>query len=184
MSCKSVLWKISAFVDGELPPQERAAVEAHFEVCRDCAQAAEEYKLIDEIAAGEHVPHVRGEEWAGVWDGVLARRSSTVLEGDPAEESPRQRILELPWVPAAWKARNVPNLRTVLPLAAAALLVLAGLLAVRVWWRPSFESPPGSGVVVEPKEDDVPTAEHESGPQPEIEFDEEDGSTHLKYKDF
>ena len=175
MSCKSILWKISAFVDGELPAEERADVEAHFEICKDCAEAAEEYKRIDEIVAGEEVPHVRGEEWARVWDGVLARRTSTVLEGDPAEESPRTRVLRFPWFPAAWKA---PKARAYLPLAAAALLVLAGLLAARVWWKPTAVTPLDRGTGGEP------TAEHVSGPAPQIEFDEEDGSTHLKYKDF
>ncbi len=175
MSCKSVLWKISAYVDGELPAEERAVVEAHFETCKDCAEAAEEYKRIDEIVAGDEVPRVRGEEWARVWDGVMARRGSTVLEGDPAEESPRQRVLRLPWASAGWKA---PRLRTFVPLAAAALLVLAGLVAARVWWKSPAAAPADGSRTGEP------TAEHVSGPEPQIEFDEEDGSTHLKYKDF
>ena len=41
MDCEKVQENLSAYLDGELSPQEADAVRAHLESCEDCAAEAE-----------------------------------------------------------------------------------------------------------------------------------------------
>ena len=71
-ACKDIVWKIGPFVDGELPADERAQVESHLAACKDCVQMAIDFRRLDTLAANDHAPQVSGEEWARLWQGVVA----------------------------------------------------------------------------------------------------------------
>ncbi len=73
VACKDIVWKIGPFVDGELPTDERAAVEEHMVNCNDCVQMAINFRQLDALAAKDSVPPVTGEEWSRLWQGVMAR---------------------------------------------------------------------------------------------------------------
>jgi len=47
MACDEYKGLLSALLDGELPPEERARVEAHLETCPECRQLLEELRALD-----------------------------------------------------------------------------------------------------------------------------------------
>ncbi len=110
--------RLSAFLDGELPPGERAAVEAHLAACPECTAFLAEMAAVDEAAASLPV-----EAPAGYFD-TFPRRVRARLR-------PRK---------AALPARRVP----VWTWAAAAALLLAVItpLTLRQSRPPAQESRP------------------------------------------
>ena len=96
--------RLSAYLDGELPPEERAAVEAHLAACPDCASFLAELRAVDDAAAS-----LPAEAPEGYFEGFPAR----VL----ARLEPR-RPVEKPWRPPAWTwaAAAVLLLAVVTPL--------------------------------------------------------------------
>jgi hypothetical protein len=65
---------MSAYIDRELPPSERAGVEAHLRECVECARAVEEMRAVDALARGQDVEAPSGyfEELPGRLRGRLA----------------------------------------------------------------------------------------------------------------
>ena len=176
MSCKNIHCKLGAYVDGELPPEEREEVEAHTASCASCAQLADQMRRLDELAASDTVPTVSGVEWASLWEGILARREAALPEAPPV----RGTILRIPDFLGLWTrgARRV-----LVPFAAAAALILAVYLVISgVSSKPAL-SPDrvGSSPQVE-KDGDF--AEHVSGPAPEIQIDPDGEITSLIYSNF
>jgi anti-sigma factor RsiW len=72
-ACKALGPRIGAHVDGELPPAERAEVEAHLARCEDCARLAGEIREVDRLAASQVVPPVASAEWALLRERLLHR---------------------------------------------------------------------------------------------------------------
>jgi anti-sigma factor RsiW len=66
--------RMSAYIDRELPPSERAGVEAHLRECAECARAVEEMRAVDVLARGQEVEAPPGyfEDLPGRLRGRLA----------------------------------------------------------------------------------------------------------------
>jgi anti-sigma factor RsiW len=179
MSCKNIHCKLGAYVDGELPPEEREEVEAHTTNCASCAQMADQMRRLDELAANDTVPPVSGVEWASLWESILARREEALPEARPV----RGTILRIPAFLGLWTqgARRV-----LVPLAAAAALVLAAYLVISGISSKPAVSP--EKVAGSPQaEQDVDFADytkHVSGPTPEIQIDPDGEIINLIYSNF
>ena len=112
---------LSAYLDGELPAPERAAVETHLRTCPECARHLEELSAVDEAARELDV-----EPPAGYFDSLPGR----VVARLPA---PRRGVwgVRRSAPPSSTSERGfIPRERTTLPVwvwAAAAVLVLAVL---------------------------------------------------------
>lgn len=112
---------LGAYLDGELPQDQRAAVESHVRECGDCAASLEQLRRLEELARGSAVPPVAEAEWAATWGRVAAR-----LE--------------------PFRPRLLPRLRWVLaPLATAA--VLAAVLGI--WHVVAPKAGPAPQAIVE-----------------------------------
>ena len=112
---------LGAYLDGELPDDQRAAVENHVKDCGDCAASLDELRRLEELVRGAPLPPVAEAEWAATWGKVAAR-----LE--------------------PFRPRLLPRLRWVLaPLAAAALLAAA----IGVWQMAARTSAPAPRAIVE-----------------------------------
>ncbi len=73
--------RISAYIDRELAPAERAVVDAHLRDCPDCTRAVEEMRAVDALARGHEVPAP-----AGYFDALPARLRARL------SPSPRARV--------------------------------------------------------------------------------------------
>ena len=118
---------LSAYLDGQLPRDQAAAVEGHVSECAACAATLDEMRRLDDLVRSTTAPPVAEAEWDAVWGKVAAR-------------------LEV------FRPKPLPRLRWVLaPLAAAALLAAAvGLW--RVTTRPTRPAPQAIVEVIEPAE--------------------------------
>jgi anti-sigma factor RsiW len=54
--------RLSAYLDGELDPAERAAIGTHLAACRECSAFLEELALVDSAMAGLPLPETKGDE--------------------------------------------------------------------------------------------------------------------------
>ncbi len=109
--------QLSAFLDGELPPAERAALQAHLAACARCAGELEELALVAQAACELHEPAPEG-----YFDELPGRVRQRLREARQAEApAPRPRLLP------AWSWA----------LAATALL---GLL-LPILWKRQAEAP-------------------------------------------
>ena len=98
--------KLSAFLDGELPEEERRGISEHLALCEDCRREAE--RLTDVMSVLDEAPAIEPSPWF-LTD--LKRR----IRGERAEEGHRIPILE-----------RIKRLRVPLvPLGATALLALS-----------------------------------------------------------
>ncbi len=76
MNCDEARARLSAFIDGELPPAEAAALERHLAGCPSCrAEEADLRRLRVEVARHLAPPEVDGEEWGEMARTVIARRA-------------------------------------------------------------------------------------------------------------
>ena len=93
---------LSAYLDGQLPRDQAAAVEGHVSECAACAAALDEMRRLEDLVRSTTAPPpVAQAEWDAVWGKVAAR-------------------LEV------FRPKPLPRLRWVLaPLAAAAILAAA-----------------------------------------------------------
>lgn len=185
MSCEALLKKISAYIDSEIRAEDRDVIEAHLAACEHCARMAQEFRSLDDLAASEKVPPVRGEEWTRLLESVLerARRAREAELVSRGIRGALGRIAE------SFAARRV-FARAAWALAAAAVLVVS-LFAARLAFRPSSElEPRTAGGSKSPEEAPASQkrtedfAEQRAGPAPEIVVDPEDGTVHLIYRDF
>ena len=134
--CEGARERLVAFHDGELPADQRRAVETHLLSCRHCAREA---ALIDEVLGRVRalsVPEPPPEFWE-TFDRELHRRM--------AEERPPRR----PWwgKAAEWFRRFVP-VRAVPVLATATavgLLLAIGLMHTR---RAPHDAPPAEALAI------------------------------------
>ncbi len=76
MNCERVRARLSALVDGELPPAEAAAVREHLAACPTCrAEEAELRRLREEVARHLAPPAVDEEEWGEMARTVVSRQA-------------------------------------------------------------------------------------------------------------
>ncbi len=115
MDCPQALPLLSTHLDGELTPEERAALEAHLAYCADCRAATEELRLQDAKLRRAFTP--RRARAATVADRVIASLQN-------------QGTGQTGWLP--WLAS---------PLALAAGVLIA-VVSVDLW-RPQREDPEG-----------------------------------------
>jgi hypothetical protein len=103
--------RLSRYVDGELPPDERAAVEEHVTSCVPCADLLSLFRRNESLMAGALATEAFG-------DAVIESVVRTLRKQDPPEARPVEETFG-DWLRA----------RPLLPLAAAALFVV-GLIVV------------------------------------------------------
>ena len=168
--------KIGAYVDGELPADERDAIAAELSGNPELAEAARSYRWLDDAAALEQTPEVSSSEWSTLLQSVTS-------EADPAGFTPSDAT------PTTGETRVLrPQFRLAKYAAAAAALGIAAWLAVAALDKGGVEAPEGSAVVEAPA-DAAPSGEEidriaetpelESGEEP----DEVDGGL-IRYTDF
>jgi len=79
--CPSIAESLAAYVDGEVTPAERRAIEAHLETCPDCRRRASDLRSIDLLVreAFAEGPEAREEEREALarakWKVAALRRS-------------------------------------------------------------------------------------------------------------
>lgn len=69
MDCPEVQERLSAYIDGELPDGEHAAVAAHAQTCGECAESVKFAKMLSTQTRSLTDPVAP----AGLWDGVESR---------------------------------------------------------------------------------------------------------------
>jgi hypothetical protein len=99
MNCERFRLQIDAYVDGALPPAERAAFEAHRATCVECRRAAEQAQRLGELLRSElaALTATTPAEQAALRESMLSRLDMP-LERARASHAPggrRQRI----WLP-------------------------------------------------------------------------------------
>lgn len=105
MSAHRAQQQLSAYLDGELAPDEMAEVRRHLSDCPSCQDELEGLRLVKTTLAGLQQPELPGDFAAGVWARI--------------EQSPAQAVTR--WAgPWAWLRR---------PVLAAAAVALAIVLA-------------------------------------------------------
>ena len=95
--------QLSAYLDGELPRDQAASVEAHFAGCPACAGELASLRAVKDLERSLSAPEVSKDEWDRAW-GAISRRIS----------APPHRAVAFRW---RWVAVTA---------AAAALLAIAG----------------------------------------------------------
>jgi len=73
LSCDAIGAYLSAYADGELPPPDRAAVEAHPARCASCRDEIAAFAILDEAARRVYVPPIPDAAFDPVFAAVLAR---------------------------------------------------------------------------------------------------------------
>jgi anti-sigma factor RsiW len=134
MSCRDFGPSLSDLVDGALPRDARAELEAHLESCADCRALLSDLKRVK--AAARALPKMTAPE--SVWHNVRAR-----LDAEATHLGDRRPANVLPFAP--WRWRGLAG------LAAAATVVLAVTAGVYFMARPGTQLTPPP-----------PTAAHEN----------------------
>ncbi len=134
----SDLWteRLSEYLDGELPPEERAAVAAHLEHCGECSATLEELRRV--------VARARGLESTGpatdLWPGIAQRIGAGPAPAPTLEPSRFRRVsFSLPQLLAAGIALMVLSGGSVW------LLRPGGASTARVATQPAPAATPGMG---------------------------------------
>jgi anti-sigma factor RsiW len=66
MNCDTAHNKLSAYLDGELPPEGEAAVRAHLAGCEECSRRLRQYRALDGLLGGLEPAPVPADFAAGV----------------------------------------------------------------------------------------------------------------------
>ncbi len=111
MDCSSARQHLSAFHDGELPPDIQAAVSKHLDGCPECARRRAEFQEVSQTAAELPTPRVPADIWPQI---------ETTL----AIKVPRQRAVLV---------NLILRRRAWIGLATAAVVVVAASTAAIVW---------------------------------------------------
>lgn len=120
--------RLAAFAAGELPPADRARVEADLSTCLACRREVEAYRLVCDTLRTSYRVALAPEEATAFWPGV-ERRIQQGLAGEQRRARPTLR--ELFW----------DHPRVSLASAAAAVVLVVGLtLGQMQVWAPH---PPG-----------------------------------------
>jgi hypothetical protein len=106
--------KLSDYLDGELPGDEREAVESHLAGCADCGNVLEELRRVIARARSIQPRPPHQDLWAGIAERIEARPTTDKIT--PLHASGVQRPLRMP-------ARRISF--TLPQLAAAAVLLMA-----------------------------------------------------------
>ena len=80
--------RLSEYLDDELPPAERAALEAHLLECMECGRTLQELRLVVARAAQLH----DREPERDLWSGIAARVSAGEVEEVPATSPGKRRV--------------------------------------------------------------------------------------------
>jgi hypothetical protein len=131
MNCELVVSHLSCWLDGQLPPDEAAALESHLSTCRECRALAEALRAQDSDLKRAFAPHRQAAQ-------RVASNVLIALEHDRPQATNRPRSF-------GWSS---------LLLAAAAGFLLAVLL-FQPWKSPTIASPhvakrPGQQASAEP----------------------------------
>ena len=73
-ACEEFEERISAFIDGQLPPEEREALMEHMADCLDCQAYFDDQIAIQDALdrAGVQAPELTADNYAQVLEGVIA----------------------------------------------------------------------------------------------------------------
>jgi anti-sigma factor RsiW len=136
--------RLSAYLDGELPPAERAAVEAHLAGCPECTTFLTELAAVDQVATA--LPAEASEGYFATFPARVRSR----LEASKAQ-SRRRRLPTWTWA-----------------LAAALLLAVVTPLTVRQFRPSAGEAPPPAPLAPPsaPSKSEPTLAEGARQPQP------------------
>ncbi len=119
MNCTEVKERLSAYYDGELSLQERAAVAEHLKGCLDCARELEGFRRVSTLADGLNHPEPPAQLWHR-----LDERLDVEHSGDPARST----------MAAAPRWTRNPNVRFGL-VTATVILIAVGWLGHRTWFQ-------------------------------------------------
>jgi anti-sigma factor RsiW len=123
--------KLSEYLDDELPPGERAAVDAHLAQCAECARTLEELRRVVETARALTPRRPARDLWSGVAERMSA--GSPLLAGaagspgDPGD--PEHGVARV----SPFRSRQPWRVSFTLPQLAAASLLLAAVSGGLVW---------------------------------------------------
>jgi hypothetical protein len=117
--------QLSDYLDGELPADDRGAVEAHLRSCAPCAAVLNDLKRVVARAQTVHARLPHADMWAGIADRIEA--------GRPAAEP--GLVMPFSWRGARRFAFTLPQLAA----AAALLMAVSGGIA----WEVAARSPEG-----------------------------------------
>jgi negative regulator of sigma E activity len=120
--------RLSDYLDGELTPDEAAAVDAHLRGCADCAAVLNDLKQV--VARAQAAAALAHPPQADLWAGIAAR----IDAGDAPQEAPATRGHLATFAP-----RPPRRVTFTLPQLAAAALVVAAVSGGLAWQlRPSL----------------------------------------------
>jgi hypothetical protein len=136
--------RLSAYLDGELPPVERSAVTAHLSACPECAAFLADLAAVDEAAAS--LPVQAPEGYFETFPARVRSRLET-----PKAGAPRRRVPAWTWAAAA-----------------ALLLAVVTPLTLRQWHAASGEAPAAAPVAfpAAPSKGEPERAEEARPPEP------------------
>lgn len=140
--------KLGAYVDGELSPLEREAVEMLLEKDKSCLEIVQSFRFLDEVARREMVPSVSAGEWARIWEAIQLGKDRSLASPEQTSGTRRER------------GGTVVHRRWLFRLAAAAAVVALALVGFEV--IEMMKQPSGNGTDVvgtQPASSETPAPE-------------------------
>jgi anti-sigma factor RsiW len=113
--------RLSEYVDGELDPAERAALDVHLQLCEDCAGTVEELRAVLRHAGALAANAPEKDLWPAIEARIVPARKAQVLDLDSGHGRRAPRAGR----PLRWSFT--------LPQLAAAAVLLVMLSSVTVW---------------------------------------------------
>ncbi len=151
MNCSQVKEQLHPFADGELPPEEMAAVQAALADCLDCELELKELEATSLFAREAFTAPVADVDLSGVFGGVMARiAAEDAAEAAAAAPSPTTD----PEAPGLWErftswlsdaVRFEQPLQS-LGAMAAVILVVGGIYSIAGPADTGSTSPPNDGI--------------------------------------
>jgi anti-sigma factor RsiW len=117
MNCKKVLFRLHAYLDGEVPAKLIREIEQHLSTCPSCLSQVERIRQVHDMFEGLSVPPLPQEFAARVM--IRAQREVPFAKG-------KRSIFHLDWQPFQW----LLDLSTPMRLAACAVVFLACLFGM------------------------------------------------------
>ena len=91
-----VMEKLGAYVDGELSPVEREAIETLLERDKSCREIVHSFRYLDEAARLETIPPVNAGEWARIWEAIQRRKDLPLTQA--SSETASATIIDNRWL--------------------------------------------------------------------------------------